>query len=147
MNPFLKISLCAATLLTLSQFAPASAVAQSFSSSSAKVYTVAEREPEFPGGKAALSRYLASNIKFPNALTRNPVETGPIAAKFIVDELGYVRDVRVTSKPLTRKTKKGMQAFMANIITAVEKMPRWNPGEVAGRPVAVFYTLPIEVSM
>ncbi|GAB3707009.1 hypothetical protein GCM10027592_40760 [Spirosoma flavus] len=112
-----------------------------------KVYTVVERQPEFPGGSVALSRYLAATIKVPNSLVRKNNNTGPVAAKFIIDELGYVHDVRVTTKPLDKKAKKGMEAFMANIIAAVEQMPRWEPGQVDGKHVAVFYTLPIEVNM
>ena len=112
-----------------------------------KVYTVAERQPEFPGGKAALSRYLADNIRVPGSLVRKNYNTGPVAAKFIVDEFGYLHDIRITTKPLDKKTEKGMQGFMTNIITAIEKMPRWEPGEVGGKRVPVFYTLPIEVTM
>lgn len=112
-----------------------------------KVYTVPEREPEFPGGKAALSRYLAATIKVPGSLTRNSYNTGPISARFIVDADGSVRDVRILTKTLDNKTKKSLQGFMASIITSVEQMPRWRPGEVDGRPVPVFYTLPIEVTL
>lgn len=111
------------------------------------VYTVVERQPEFPGGKAALSRYLAENIRFPSSLMRKNYNTGPVAAKFIVDKAGDVRDVRITTKPLDKKMQKGMQEFMTTIIAAIEKMPRWRPGQVNGQSVAVFYTLPIEVSM
>ncbi len=125
---------------------PMTAVAQA-SPSKELVYTVAEQEPEFPGGKAALSRYLAQNIRFPSSLTRKNYNTGPVAARFIVDKDGTVRDVRVTTKPLDKKMQKGMQEFMATIIAAVEKMPRWRPGQVGGESVAVFYTLPIEVNM
>ncbi|GAB4037946.1 energy transducer TonB [Spirosoma gilvum] len=112
-----------------------------------KVYTVAERQPEFPGGTVALSRYLAENIVIPNALARKRYDTGPVAAKFIIDELGYIHDIRIQVKPLDKKGRRGMEAFMANIIAAVEKMPRWTPGEVGGRPVPVYYTLPIEITM
>lgn len=111
------------------------------------VYTVVERQPEFPGGKAALSRYLASNIRFPSSLMRKNYNTGPVAAKFIIDKAGAVRDVRVTTKPLDKEMQKGMQEFMTTIIAAVEKMPRWRPGQVNGQSVSVFYTLPIEVNM
>lgn len=114
---------------------------------SEKVYTVVEREPEFPGGKVALSRFLANNIKVPGALARKNYNTGPVSAKFIIDELGYIHDVRITTKPLDKKTQKGMQGLMTNIILAIEKMPRWEPGEVGGKHVSVFYTLPIEVNM
>ena len=112
-----------------------------------KVYTVAEVQPEYPGGTVALSRYLAETIKIPGVLVRNHYNTGPVAAKFIIDELGYIHDIRIQTKPLDKKMRKGMQAFMANIIASVEKMPRWTPGKVGGQPVPVFYTLPIEVSM
>ena len=111
------------------------------------VYTVVERQPEFPGGKAALSRYLADNIRFPSSLLRKNYNTGPVAAKFIVDKLGDVRDVRVTTKPLSKDMQKGMQEFMTTIIAAIEKMPRWRPGQVNGQSVPVFYTLPIEVNV
>ncbi|GAB4001354.1 hypothetical protein GCM10028807_57460 [Spirosoma daeguense] len=114
---------------------------------SQKVYTVVERDPEFPGGSVALSRYLAATIKVPNSLARKHYNTGPVAAKFIIDELGYVHDIRVTTKPLDKNNRKMMEAYMANIIAAIEKMPRWEPGEVSGKRVAVFYTLPIEVTM
>ncbi len=111
------------------------------------VYTVAEQEPEFPGGKAALSRYLASNIRFPSSLMRKKYNTGLVAAKFIIDKTGAVRDVRVTTKPLSKEMQKGMQEFMTTVIAAIEKMPPWRPGQVNGQSVSVFYTLPIEVTM
>ena len=112
-----------------------------------KIYIVAEQQPEFPGGPVALSRYLAENIRVPGILVRKSHDTGPVAARFIIDQLGYVRDVRILAKPLEGKMRKGMEHYMANIITAVEKMPRWNPGEVDGKPVTVFYTLPIELNL
>ncbi len=112
-----------------------------------KVYTVVEQDPEFPGGTVALSRYLAENIRVPGALVRKNYNAGPIATKFIIDELGYVHDPRIVAQPVEGKMRKGMEAFMANIIVAVEKMPRWTPGRVAGKPVTVFYTLPVEVNM
>jgi protein TonB len=132
-------------LLTLTiAFCGVQAVAQS---QKELVYTVVEEEPEFPGGSAALSQYLAQNIKFPSALMRKNYNTGPVAAKFIIDKAGEVHDVRITTKPLPKEMRKGMQEFMTAIIAAVEKMPRWRPGQVNGQSVSVFYTLPIEVNM
>ncbi|WP_420147240.1 energy transducer TonB [Spirosoma sp.] len=112
-----------------------------------KIYTVAEKQPEFPGGSRALSIYLAENIQVPSSLVRQGPNIGSVSAKFIVDENGYVHDPRVVTKPLDKKMEKGMHRYMVSIIAAVEKMPRWRPGEVDGRPVSVFYTLPIEVHM
>lgn len=116
-------------------------------SSGQKVYTVPEVQPEFPGGYTALSRYLAETIKVPGSMVRKHYNTGPIAAKFIISDIGYVQDVRITMKPLDKKTLKGVQAYITNIIAAIEKMPRWQPGQVGGKDVPVFYTLPIEITM
>lgn len=110
-----------------------------------KVYTVAEEPPTFPGGPLALRDYLAEHITYPNQLLRKNIDPGPVTAKFIIDEAGQVSDIRVVVKPLHKEAKKGMQEYMASIINAIEKMPRWNPGEVNRRPVAVYYSLPIDV--
>jgi protein TonB len=111
------------------------------------VYTVAERQPEFPGGQAALTQYLAQNIKYPGSLIRKNRNADPVDAKFIVDKDGTVKDVRVVTKSADKMTQKGMESFMKTVITAIEKMPRWRPGEVNNQPVAVFYTLPITVNL
>ena len=137
----LLFSLCLAFALS---FVSANVTAQA---GNELVYTIVERQPEFPGGKAALSLYLANNIRFPSSLMRKNHSTGPVAAKFIVDKTGVVRDVRVTTKPLGKDMQKGMQEFMTTIIAAIEKMPPWRPGQVNGQSVSVFYTLPIEVTM
>lgn len=144
MKRFIPAWLCLATIAYINLFSGTGAFAQVRNQ---QVYTVAERQPEFPGGSAALSLYLAENIKVPGALIRKNYNTGPVAAKFIIDELGYIRDVRVTTKALDKKTQKAVQGYMTSIIMAIEKMPRWQPGEVDGKPVAVFYTLPIEVNI
>jgi hypothetical protein len=141
-NVFKAVLVSAVLAFTLTMSVEASA-----QSSNELVYTVVERQPEFPGGKAALSQYLATNIRFPSSLMRKNYDTGPVAAKFIIDKSGAVRDVRVTTKPIDKNRQKGMQEFMTTIIAAIEKMPRWRPGQVNGQSVAVFYTLPIEVNM
>ncbi|GAB3565874.1 hypothetical protein GCM10027578_14110 [Spirosoma luteolum] len=127
--------------------AGASAVPAHAQTRTGKVYTVVERAPEFPGGSAALSNYLAQHIRYPNSLLRKNAGTGPVSARFIIDETGQVSDVRVLTKPIDKSIRRGMEEYMATIITAVEKMPRWRPGEVNQQPVPVFYTLPIEISV
>ncbi|GAB3642064.1 energy transducer TonB [Spirosoma arcticum] len=139
-NALLFLISLATTLLLSSANAPAQ-------TRNELIYTVVEQQPEFPGGKAALSRYLAANIRFPSSLMRKNYNTGPVAARFIIDKSGTVRDVRVTTKPLSKDMQKGMQEFMTTIIAAIEKMPPWRPGQVNGQSVSVFYTLPIEVTL
>lgn len=144
----MKRSVSTLLLLITTALSPFLVATQTYAQTSTeKVYTVPERQPEFPGGKAALSTYLAQTIRVPNSVAKKSYDTGPIAAKFIIDELGYVHDIRITMKPLDKKTLKSLEGFMTNIISAIEKMPRWEPGQVGGKHVAVFYTLPIEVSL
>jgi len=142
-KPVASALACAFSFLIITGYAP-DVLGQSVSG---KVYSVVEKQPEFPGGKAALSHYLAETIKFPGSLMRQHADTGPIAAQFIIDQTGAVHDVRVTTKPLTGKARKGMESFITTVIAAVEKMPNWQPGEIKNRPVSVFYTLPIEVNV
>ena len=101
-NAFLFLISLAIILLLSSASAPAQ-------TNNELVYTVVEQQPEFPGGKAALSQYLATNIRFPSSLMRKNYNTGPVAAKFIIDKSGSVRYVRVTTKPLNKDMQKGMQ--------------------------------------
>jgi periplasmic protein TonB len=140
MKSFLTFFLLSASCLSITSVSHAQARKE-------LVYTVAERQPEFPGGQAALSQYLAQNIKYPGSLIRKNRNTDPVDAKFIIDKDGTVRDVRVVTKSIDKSAQKGMASFMKTVITAIEKMPRWRPGEVNNEPVAVFYTLPITVNI
>ncbi|RIV18305.1 hypothetical protein DYU11_29155 [Fibrisoma montanum] len=109
------------------------------------IYTEVERQPEFPGGKRALSMYLMKNVKYPSVLSKTNYDPGKIIVRFVVAKNGVVRNVEISSKPAAAEAQQSLQNYLASILNAIEKMPRWRPAEVNGERVASLYILPVQV--
>ncbi|WP_051054331.1 energy transducer TonB [Fibrella aestuarina] len=111
-----------------------------------RFYTSVEKLAQFPGGREAMLRFLADNIEYPNVLDRIQYKPGPVTVRFIVAPDGALYDITVDSKPVTNpEAEKGMDTYRISIIRAIEKMPRWQPAQLDGGPVAMLYTLPLQV--
>ena len=109
-------------------------------------YTSVEKLAQYPGGQPSMLRFLAKNINFPSSLDRISYKTGPIKVRFIVAPDGTIHDVTIDSQPVrTPEAEKGMDEYRVSIIQAIEKMPRWTPALMAGEPVAMLYTIPLQV--
>jgi hypothetical protein len=89
--------------------------------------------PEFPGGQAALNKFISENFRYPAEIC---VE-GRVIVGFVIDETGYPVD------PYIIRDLGGSTG--AEAIRVVNMMPCWVPGEMAGKPVKVKFTLPIRV--
>jgi TonB family protein len=78
-----------------------------------------DQEPTFPGGKAALQRYLKKNIKYPAQALKNGI-TGQAIIQVTVDEQGRVGNFKT------------LQAdnpyFEQEVIRVLKDMPDWQPG-------------------
>ncbi|MGE5429216.1 MAG: energy transducer TonB [Methylococcaceae bacterium] len=97
-------------------------------------YTIVEQMPEFPGGEAALRKYLAQNIKYPRIATENGVQ-GKVFVSFVVDKNGSIGTVKVV---------RGVDSALdAEAVRVVKAMPHWIPGKQNGETVRVSYTIPI----
>ena len=101
---------------------------------SKKVYESVEQMPEFPGGIAAMMRYLSENIKYPPEAAKNNIE-GRVVLQFVIDETGQVGDIQV-ARPVSEELD-------AEAVRVVKSMPKFEPGRIKGEPVAVWYTLPV----
>lgn len=99
-----------------------------------KVYDFPEVEPEFPGGAGEMNRWIASKIEYPE-LSKEMGEQGMVYVKFVVGSDGTVQNVKIA--------KSVSDALDAEAKRVVKMMPKWTPGEQAGRPVPVNFTLPI----
>jgi periplasmic protein TonB len=99
-----------------------------------KIYDFVDYEPEFPGGAAAMSRWIQENVTYPTyALEHN--EQGIVYVKFVVGKTGEIGAVKVV---------KGVsESLNAEALRVVSLMPRWKPGMIQGEPVPVNFTLPI----
>ena len=102
------------------------------------VHIRVERMPEFPGGQAALNRYLAQNLQYPILAQEQGIQ-GRVVCQFIVEKDGSVGDVTVI---------RGVYESLDNeAIRVVEAMPKWIPGVQGGEIVRVRYTLPIRFNL
>ena len=99
------------------------------------VYSKAETMPEYPGGDAALSKFVENNITYPqNAVDQNT--EGTVNVSFVVDEKGKVVNPVATGKTAGN----GLDEEAVKII---KQMPAWKPGMVKGKPVKTRLLLPV----
>ena len=59
-----------------------------------EVFRSVEQMPQFPGGEAALMKYLQSHINYPPMAAENNVQ-GRVVVQFVVDKTGKVGEVKV----------------------------------------------------
>lgn len=99
------------------------------------IYSRAEIKPSFPGGEKALAKFIQDNIVYPDAALEQGVE-GTVNVNFAVDENGKVYT------PKIKGNREGYGLDEASL-DVVSKMPKWNPGQIKGKNVKSYYTLPI----
>jgi len=99
------------------------------------IYSKAEKMPEYPGGEAALSKFVEDNISYPqDAIDQNT--EGTVNVSFVVDEKGKVMNPVATGKSAGR-------GLDEEAIKVVRQMPSWKPGMVKGKPVKTRLSLPV----
>jgi protein TonB len=94
--------------------------------------------PEFPGGEEALMRFLQNHIKYPDMARKQDVQ-GRVVIRFIVDAEGKINEVK-----LFRGIGFGCDE---EALRVVKMMPAWKPGRNDGKPVSVYFDLPIHFSL
>jgi protein TonB len=94
----------------------------------------ADTMPEFPGGEAALFKYMNDHIRYTSMASEAGVK-GKIVMQFVVDETGMIKDI-----VFRKKLGYGLEEQATSV---VRSMPRWKPGKMHGRSVAVWHTQPI----
>lgn len=101
-----------------------------------KVYNIAmvEQRPEFPGGEAAMYKWLSDHINYPAAASEEGVQ-GRVVVEFVVSKTGAIENVKVLRGRHPALDKEAMRV--------VKAMPKWQPGRNNGQPVKVTYTLPV----
>jgi len=94
--------------------------------------------PEFPGGASEMAAFIQKNFEYPE-ISREMGEQGTVWVEFVVYSDGEIRDVKVV---------KGVSPALDNEAKRVVKaMPKWKPGEQAGKKVNVRYTIPIKAKL
>ena len=103
-----------------------------------EIFRSVEQMPQFPGGEAALMKYLQSHINYPPMAAENNVQ-GKVIVQFVVDKTGKVGEVKVV-----RNVDKDLDNEAVRVCQA---LPKFTPGRQNGRPVSVWYTLPIQFKL
>ena len=103
-----------------------------------KVYQSVEVMPEYPGGVVEMMKFLQMNINYPPLAAANKIG-GRVVVQFIVDKTGQVGDVKVV--------RSVNEEIDAEAVRVVKSMPNFTPGQQDGKPVSVWYTLPISFKL
>ena len=99
-----------------------------------QVFTAVEQMPQFPGGEAALMKYLSENINYPQVAMENGVQ-GRVIVQFVVTKNGTVGEVKII-RSVDRDLDK-------EAVRLCKSLPKFIPGKMNGQAVNVWYTLPI----
>ncbi len=59
-----------------------------------EIFVVVENQPQFPGGNAAMMKFLSDNIKYPVIAQENGIQ-GRVICNFVVERDGSITDVQV----------------------------------------------------
>lgn len=102
------------------------------------IFIVVQEMPEFPGGEAALYRFLAENIRYPRPMVEAGI-TGTVHLGFVVEKDGTLSSITVGRSPHTMLSDEAVRVL--------SKMPPWKPGKQRGKPVRVTYGLPVKFSL
>lgn len=90
------------------------------------VGAVAADKPQFPGGQAALDKYITENMKYPQAAKDNGIE-GVVGVVFTVKADGTIGTIKIK-----RMVDPDLEA---EAIRLVKGMPKWVPADKDGNPV------------
>lgn len=101
---------------------------------SEEIFTTVEENPSFEGGVLELYRFIAKNLRYPIE-ARNKNIDGKVFVKFIVRADGTTSDISIL---------KGIGAGCdEEVVRVVGMMPKWKPGKQKGKPVSVYFTMPV----
>lgn len=100
----------------------------------AKVFTYVEQMPVYPGGEAALQKFIHDHLKYPQVSLEEGVQ-GTVMLRFVVNENGSVGDVQILKSLDTYCDREAKRV--------VQSLPRFTPGRQQGKPVKVWFQFPI----
>ncbi len=100
----------------------------------AEIIDFPDVEAGFPGGAAALQKWISANVQYPETSIEME-DQGKVFLSFVVEPNGTISQIvveRGVTKELDREAKR-----------VVRKMPKWSAGEAAGKKVRTRCRLPI----
>jgi protein TonB len=108
-----------------------------------EIFTIVEQMPEFPGGAAAMMKWIKDKIEsigYPQ-MEKEAGISGTCYVTFVVDKEGAVTDAKVL------RGVSGGSGYDKVALQVVKAMPKWGAGKQNGRSVSVQYNLPIKFTI
>lgn len=103
-----------------------------------EVFVVVEEMPSFPGGDAELLKFIYDNIQYPEIAKENNIQ-GKVIMRFCVTYKGTVDQVSVS---------RGVDPSLdEEAVRVIKMLPLFKPGKQGGKPVNVWYSLPISFQL
>ena len=103
-----------------------------------RISTIVEQMPSFPGGDAAMSKYLSTHLHYPPEAFKNRIQ-GRVTCQFVVETDGSITDARVV---------RGVDPDLdREALRVIKSMPKWIPGKTKGLPLRVRFTCPINFTL
>lgn len=98
------------------------------------IFEFLEEMPEFPGGQAAMMKWLSEHVRYPAIAAENNIQ-GRVMVSFVVETDGSVSNVKVV---------RGVDPSLdKEAVRLIESMPKWKPGMQTGKPVRCRYNIPV----
>ena len=104
----------------------------------AEPFVVVEEMPMFPGGTDELMKYLSEHTIYPEVAKENNIQ-GKVIVRFCVTPKGGVDRVEIL-KPVDPELDK-------EAIRVVKTLPAFKPGKQGGKPVPVWFMVPINFTL
>jgi len=115
--------------------APADTVKRVKAQSRKEVYSVVEKQPQYPGGTNEMIKFLSENVKYPEDARAKNIQ-GTVYISFVISETGEVGNVKVL--------RGVFKSIDEEAVRVVRLMPKWIPGKQKGKAVNVNFNLPIK---
>ena len=97
-----------------------------------------EQMPYFRGGNDALVKYLHDNIKYPPEAVKDSIQ-GRVVVQLLIERNGEVAEVQVV-RPVH-------ELLDNEVVRVCKSLPRFFPGRVGCKAVAMWFTLPVEFKL
>ncbi|MDR0811456.1 MAG: TonB family protein [Paludibacter sp.] len=102
------------------------------------IYKDVKEPPRFIGGDKKLLEFINKNLNFPPEAADNAIQ-GRVICGFVIEKDGSIRMIEII-----RSVDKLLDAEAVRVIA---RMPKWQAGRQNGKPVRVYYTLPINFKL
>lgn len=109
-----------------------------FLNESEKIYQLADKMPEFPGGENALRSLIESSIVYPKDAIQKGI-MGKVYVSFVVSKNGEIANCEIA---------RGIDDSLdKEAVRVINELPKWKPGRIKNMPVNVRYTVPINFKL